>query len=160
MPNLEERAAAPQLGRRIASLRNELGWTQHDLAARVGISRVALSHLEAGTSVPGERTITILAGLFRMEPHELVAGTGYPVAKAERLPVVVARYTEVELHLRLLEHDESLGRLADAAVADEWDERLRLLAKAAHDRREQDAIAAARARLASPTTVLGAETRA
>ena len=72
----------------IARLRHELGWTQQELAERLAISRVAVSHLESGTSVPSERTITLLAGVFKLEPHELVADTGYPIAKAERLPVV------------------------------------------------------------------------
>jgi transcriptional regulator with XRE-family HTH domain len=35
------------LGRRIADLRAKLGWTQQELAERVGISRVAVSHLES-----------------------------------------------------------------------------------------------------------------
>ncbi|MHB1854920.1 MAG: helix-turn-helix transcriptional regulator, partial [Acidimicrobiales bacterium] len=77
------------LGRRIARLRTGSGWTQADLASRLAISRVSVSHLEAGLTVPGERTVALLAGLFKLEPHELVAGTNYPPAKAERLPVVV-----------------------------------------------------------------------
>jgi transcriptional regulator with XRE-family HTH domain len=134
------------LGRRIAQLRAELGWTQQELAERVGISRVAVSHLEAtGMSIPGERTVALLAGLFKLEPHELVAGTDYPTAKAERLPVVVTRYTEVELQLRLLELDEERG--LDDARRNDWQQRLRLLAKATHDRRETDALDVARRRL-------------
>ena len=85
----------PSLGRRIARLRADLGWTQQDVADRLGVSRVAVSHIESGLSVPSERTITLLAGLFKLEPHELVADTAYPMAKAERLPVVACRYTEV-----------------------------------------------------------------
>ena len=129
-----------RLGRRIAQLRNELGWTQQELAERIGISRAALSHLEASMSVPGERTIALLAGVFKLEPHELVAGTDYPVAKSERLPVVVTRYTEVELQLRMLQREAQLGVVDE----DEWDERLRLLAKSTHDRREAAAIENAR----------------
>ena len=125
------------LGRRIARLRAERGWTQAELAERVGISRVAVSHLEAGLSTPGERTVTLLAGLFRTEPHELVQATSYPVAKAERLPVVACRYTEVELQLRLLARDVEAG---DRAALDEWPERLRILRKAALDRRERTAL--------------------
>jgi transcriptional regulator with XRE-family HTH domain len=131
------------LGRRIAELRNGLGWTQQDLAERLGVSRVAVSHMEAELSTPGERTVTLLAGLFKLEPHELVAGTSYPMAKAERLPVVACRYTEVELQLRLLEADEERG-VADVG---EWRERLRILAKETHDRREHEAVAAALLRL-------------
>jgi transcriptional regulator with XRE-family HTH domain len=129
------------LGRRIGRLRADLGWTQQDLAERLGASRVAVSHMETGLSTPSERTVTLLAGLFKLEPHELVADTGYPVAKAERLPVVAARYTEVELQLRLFERDLAAGS------TDGWAERLHTLAALAHDRRERDALATAAARL-------------
>jgi len=129
------------LGVRIATHRKALGWTQQELADRLGASRAAVSHLEAGLSLPSERTVALLAGIFKCEPHDLVTGTGYPEAKAERLPAVVCRYTEVELQLRLLEADEVAGRLEG------WEERLRLLTKEAWDRRERDALTEARARL-------------
>jgi transcriptional regulator with XRE-family HTH domain len=93
------------LGRRIAGLRVQHGWTQQELAERLAISRVAVSHLESGISVPSERTVTLLAGLFKREPDALVAGTSYPNAKAERLPPVACRYTEAELLSRLLDAD-------------------------------------------------------
>ena len=115
------------LGRRIADHRAKLGWTQQDLADRIGISRVALSHLEAGMSAPGERTVTLLAGVFKVEPHELVA----------------ARYTEVELQLALLERDLALP---DPPIA-EWDARLAALEDTTHDRRERAAVKDARRRL-------------
>ena len=76
------------LGQRIARLRCLLGWTQQELADRAAISRVAVSHLEMGISVPSERTLALLAGIFHLEPPELVEGTSYPDAKAERLPLV------------------------------------------------------------------------
>lgn len=129
------------LGRRIADRRNQLGWTQQELADRLGVSRAAVSHLEAGLNVPGERTVTLLAGLFKCEPHELVSATSYPAAKAERLPVVACRYTEVELQLHLLDADLVRG------ACQGWDERLRALAAVTHDRRELAAIDAAVARL-------------
>jgi transcriptional regulator with XRE-family HTH domain len=116
------------LARRIAKLRSELGWTQQELAERLGMSRAAVSHVEGGLSVPSERTITLLAGLFTLEPHELVDGTDYPPGKAERLPVVAARYTEVDLQLRLFE--------AGVVTADD----LRALLERTHDRRERDAL--------------------
>jgi len=129
------------LGRRIARLRTGSGWTQADLASRLAISRVSVSHLEAGLTVPGERTVALLAGLFKLEPHELVAGTNYPQAKAERLPVVVCRYTEVEFQLRLLDADmERLGAAFDPVHAEEWHRRLAKLRRVTHDRREQEAL--------------------
>ena len=129
---------ANELGRRIASLRTSLGWTQQDLADRVGVSRVAVSHIEAGLRDPGERTVALLAGLFKIEPWDLVAGTSYPPAKAERLPVVVCRYTEAELQLRLLEEDQVHGRDLHG-----WPDRLRTLLKTTHDRRERELVQSA-----------------
>jgi transcriptional regulator with XRE-family HTH domain len=93
------------LGQRIGRLRALLGWTQQELADRIAVSRVAVSHLEVGLSVPSERTVALLAGVFHLEPHELIQGTAYPDAKVERLPLVAARYTEVELELALLQRD-------------------------------------------------------
>jgi len=129
------------LGARLAAHRKALGWTQQDLAERLGASRTAVSLMESGLSTPSERTVALLAGIFKIAPHDLVGGTGYPVAKAERLPVVVCSYTEVELQLRLLEADEAAGRVEG------WDERLRLLLKEVLDRRERAMVTEARARL-------------
>lgn len=147
-------APSGSLGTRIASLRGERGWTQQQLADRLGISRVAVSHLENDINVPGERTVALLAGCFRLEPHELVADTTYPVAKADRLPVVAARWTEVEHRLDLLERDlwwieRAEGRPpvdVDGLVA-EWDAALAALLARVVDPAERDALRAARQRL-------------
>ena len=110
------------LGRRIAALRAERAWTQNDLAWRAAISRVALSHIEAGMSTPSERTVVLLAGLLRVEPHELVADTAYPMAKAERLPATAPRYTELEHRLALIEAvlDDRAAARAGAAGGGRW----------------------------------------
>jgi transcriptional regulator with XRE-family HTH domain len=116
-------AVSETLGQRIARLRTRLGWTQSDLAERLAASRVAVSHFEASLAVPSERTVVLLAGLFRIEPMDLVAGTGYPIAKAERLPAVACRYTEVDLQLALLACDlawlERLGFVVGTPVHSE-----------------------------------------
>jgi transcriptional regulator with XRE-family HTH domain len=93
------------IGKRIAQLRRQRGWTQQALADRVAISRVAVSHIEMDLSTPSERTITLLAGLFKMTPSKLVLGTTYPRGKAERLPPLVCWHTELELNLALLKND-------------------------------------------------------
>ncbi len=149
-------SGAEPLGRRIADLRAKLGWTQQELADRLAVSRVAVSHVESGLTDPGERTVTLLAGVFGMEPHELIADTGYPSAKAERLPLVTARYTEVDLQLALLDAD--LARLADLStpyrreLLDGWLGRLAVLADDALDPRERSGVleAAATARRLHP----------
>lgn len=112
------------LGRRIADLRATFGLTQQDVADRLGVSRVAVSHIEASMSVPSERTVVLLAGLFKVEPLELVLGTKYPSAKAERLPLVAARHTEVELQLAVCENDlawaDRLGTNVGRELAERW----------------------------------------
>jgi transcriptional regulator with XRE-family HTH domain len=157
-------SGASSLGRRIAALRTERGWTQQQLADRLGISRVAVSHLETDVNIPGERTVALLAGLFRLEPHDLVAATSYPPAKADRLPLVVARWTEVEHRLALLARDlwwldgGAGGAMVDAAATDsavaermlgEWETELAKLAARVHEGSEQAALAAARRQVAN-----------
>lgn len=143
------------LGQRIAALRVDRGWTQQQLADRLGISRVAVSHLETDLNTPGERTVALLAGLFRMEPHDLVAGTSYPVAKSDRLPAVVARWSEVEHQIELLRRDlwwlSGADGTAPAAsartrslVLDGWDVVLRKLAEVVRDPQEAEMVAGAR----------------
>ena len=147
--------ASGSLGRRIADLRAERSWTQQQLADRLGISRVAVSHLETDLNVAGERTVALLAGCFGMEPHDLVSGTTYPLAKADRLPVVVARWTEVEHQVALLDRDlwwvvrpgALTGSEADALLS-RWESLLSKLADAVLDPGEVAAVAAARRRVA------------
>ena len=106
-------ATAETIGERIARLRQAQGWTQQALADRIAISRVAISHIEMDLSTPGERTITLMAGMFKLTPYELVAGTTYPQAKAERLPAVACSHTALEVDLALLKNDLAwLERLA------------------------------------------------
>ena len=126
------------LGRRIAKRRAELGWTQQELADRVAVSRVAVSHLESDLSTAGERTVALLAGVFGVEPHELVEGTTYPTAKADRLPLVVARHTEVELRCELLDRDlAAFERTGDRSLLDEWPDALAALSSRTLDPRQK-----------------------
>lgn len=140
------------LGTRIARLRARRGWTQEELAARLAASRVAVSHFELGLALPSERTVVLLAGLFRLEPHELVAHTSYPAAKAERLPAVACRYTEVELQVELLRRDiEWVERCGDASarerVVAEWRAKMAELAEQVYDTGELALLAEAQALL-------------
>jgi transcriptional regulator with XRE-family HTH domain len=93
------------IGKRIAQYRAEIGWTQQYLAERLAVSRVAVSHIEMDLTTPSERTITLLAGLLKTTPFDLVANTTYPQAKIDRLPTVVCAYTPLEHDLSLLHND-------------------------------------------------------
>ena len=77
----------------------------------------------------------------------LVGGTSYPAAKAERLPAVACRYTEVELQLALLDRDLAwIERCADdrarAAALAEWRAKLAELIELAFDETERRALEA------------------
>ena len=150
---MREEPIGENLGRRIAAHRAKLGLTQQELAERLAVSRTAVSHLEAGMTVPGERTIVLLAGLFKVEPRDLVADTSYPIAKAERLPAVAARYTEVELLLALLDNDlewlERTEGFDERRVLDEWDVRLRGVDEHGLDLRERELLREARTTIRS-----------
>jgi transcriptional regulator with XRE-family HTH domain len=138
------------LGRRIADQRAKRGWTQTDLAERLGVSRVAISHVEAGMSFPGERTVALLAGLFKMEPHELVADTAYPPGKVDRLPLVVNQHTEAEHQVALCEADLGWINRGPSLYGDQrlaqWDVVLRDLAQRC-DRHDRQLVEAAHARV-------------
>lgn len=144
------------LSQRIARLRVAGGWTQQEIADRLAISRVAVSHLEAGLSTPSERTVTLLAGLFKIEPTSLVDGTSYPLSKAERLPPVACRYTEIEHQLALIERDAAwVMRCGDIPairasvreLCDTWALLLERLGARCTDPREQRLLQQARAAL-------------
>ena len=132
------------LGQRIARLRASRGWTQEGLAERLAASRVAVSHFEMGLALPSERTIVLLAGLFKLEPHELIAGTSYPAAKAERLPSIACRYTEVEFQLALLRRDvewaDRLDRPTRQKIGAEWRMKTAALLDGAYGEVERSAL--------------------
>jgi transcriptional regulator with XRE-family HTH domain len=138
-----------QLGVRLAQFRAALGWTQQELADRIAVSRVAISHFEMGLQVPSERTIALLAGVFKLDPRELVADTYYPPAKIERLPSVVAQYTAIEHELGLLERDlQWIERILHLRLAKgiahetlhEWLDRLAALLDSAPSKRSQQLL--------------------
>ena len=153
----QSKKAAPEpIGKRVARLRAERGWTQQSLAARLAISRVAISHIEMGLSTPDERTITLMAGAFKLPPHELVGDTTYPRAKADKLPQIVSFYTPLEMELALFENDLAwLERLAHAPegkrlaeeVLRDWVSRLERLARGCFDSRERERITSAQVKL-------------
>jgi transcriptional regulator with XRE-family HTH domain len=126
-----ERNPFERLGHRVADLRRKHGMTQQQMAERLAISRVAVSHLESSVTQPSERTVTLIAGLFKVEPWQLVRDTDYPSARAERLPAVVTRHTQAELLTAIV--DALIESLGDAdprtvrLVLDPW--RARVLAE-------------------------------
>ena len=150
------------IGQRIARFRSQNGWTQEQLARRIAISRVAISHLEMGLSIPSERTITLLASTFRIAPHEFVSATTYPQAKADRLPLTVAWYTQRDHQLLMLNRDLLwLQRIADsferqrliAQVVEEWLPQINIWLNECYDEDERQELIDMRRMLLSETSI-------
>ena len=66
------RALACPFGRVLVSVREERGWTQGQLARRLGWSPQQLSRMEGGHREPMLSTILLLAAALDMDPGELV----------------------------------------------------------------------------------------
>lgn len=59
-------------GQVLASLRQKKGWSQEDLAARLFVSRQAVSKWELDESVPNPETLKQLSDLFRVSINTLL----------------------------------------------------------------------------------------
>ncbi|MEB3100889.1 helix-turn-helix domain-containing protein [Ferviditalea candida] len=71
-------------GNRIATLRDKQGWTQEDLAQRLGISRAALSHYEKNRREPDYATLTKIADVFKVSIDYLVGRIDNPQGVLDR----------------------------------------------------------------------------
>jgi transcriptional regulator with XRE-family HTH domain len=59
-------------GKKIAELREKRGLTQDELAARLGITRAALSHYETGRRQPDYDTLCLIAEFFHVSVDYLL----------------------------------------------------------------------------------------
>jgi len=73
---------AKRLGKRIAQRRKSLGWTQEDLAERVGVDAETISRFERGAHLPSLPTLERLAAALRAEIGELLSKAG-SIGKAD-----------------------------------------------------------------------------
>ena len=79
----EERAGAI-IGRNVRRLRDGGLWTREELAAKAGVARQTIAHLELGTSGrPRRGTIEKIAGALDVPIETLLAGTDGETPKAE-----------------------------------------------------------------------------
>ena len=67
-----------KLGLQIVALRQGRGWSQTELAKRLGVDRCRLGKWERGLSAPSLEDLTALAALLGVTLDELVHGQGTP----------------------------------------------------------------------------------
>lgn len=70
------------IGATVAQLREKNGWTQGDLASRVGVGQPAISRIEHGVATPDAHQLRALAGAFGMTATELTGLIEVGFAKA------------------------------------------------------------------------------
>ena len=68
---MDERDVCMLLGQAIKRLRNGNKWTQETLAEKLDISANFLSNLENGKAWVSPKTVSKLARIFKVQPHEL-----------------------------------------------------------------------------------------
>lgn len=79
---------ASRLGKRIATRRKSLAWTQDDLAERMGVDAETISRFERGAHLPSLPTLERLAVALRVEVGALLSKIG--PAKADDVAALTA----------------------------------------------------------------------
>ena len=63
------------IGKRIATLRKERGWTQWKLAEKADLSNIYLSNIENNRSIPSIETLVRLCVALEVTPNDILAGS-------------------------------------------------------------------------------------
>lgn len=79
---------ASRLGKRIATRRKSLAWTQDDLAERMGVDAETISRFERGAHLPSLPTLERLAVALRVEVGALLSKSS--PAKADDVAALTA----------------------------------------------------------------------
>lgn len=64
----------PDIGKHIKILRENLGWTQNDLAAKSGVDSKYISSIERGRRNPGSKTMSALCAALMTDEQTLRFG--------------------------------------------------------------------------------------
>ena len=91
---------APPFGERLAALRKERGWTQPQLAERLGTAVTMVTYLERRAKNPTVKTMEQIAGIFGVPVSELLGLA--KVQKSVRKPGPPSRLQELTERLSQL----------------------------------------------------------
>lgn len=84
MPARESDAYAVVLGRVVAALREQRGWTQAHLAEAIGVKQSSVSRIESGQALPDSFTFRRIAAAFGRTPEQLQATVEAAVQRTQR----------------------------------------------------------------------------
>lgn len=85
---------APPFGERLAALRKKRGWTQPQLAERLGITVMMVTYLERRAKNPTAKTVEQIAGVFGVSVNALL-GSAKIVSNGAHKPGPPSRLEEL-----------------------------------------------------------------
>lgn len=94
-----------EIANRLLAYRRAHGFSQEDLAEKIGVSRQAVSKWERAEAAPDTDNLIALAALYGVLIDELINGKGEPQIKSEQAPEededATPKKTTIEGHLEL-----------------------------------------------------------
>ena len=124
-------------GERVEQLRLQKGWSQAELAAKVGVTRSAINQLESGeTKNPRPATLMKLADAFAVDERELV---GLPVADddVDALLLNVLRQMPIERKMEVARYTQyQAGQVTRLLANESFARYMNLLTKLIDDRND------------------------
>ncbi len=102
----EDLVLKQEVGKRIAAARAALGWTQRELALKVGSAKQTIASYEQGTRLPGPKEATLLGEALGVSPAYLLVVDGDEMqlldAEAEMVRLMRALPPEEQAKMRKL----------------------------------------------------------
>jgi len=94
MVDSTRKSLAKRLGKRLAERRRAIGWTQDQLAERIGVDAETVSRFERGVTVPSLITLDKLASALRCRTAELLSESSIePTDQAVRMSAQLTSLT-------------------------------------------------------------------
>ena len=103
----------PAFGTLLGSLRKDLGWTQHEFAARSGVTQQTVSRWEKGFSRPRSKELPNLSLLLNAELEQMEAAAGYSSKDSTQGGAPGAPTYDIPLPLHFLRPDTFENFCAD-----------------------------------------------
>ena len=101
------------IGKRIATLRKQNGWTQAELAAQLGVSDKAVSKWESGRGYPDIVQFPAIASLFAVSIDYLMTGAGADMPTQGELPVDAHSNKETETYQTDTKKENNMIKIRD-----------------------------------------------
>ena len=99
-----------RLGQNIATSRHAMGWTQQELAEKVGIESVTVSRIETGGSIPSLARLAAVADALKVSIGDLLGGVSpHASDQAQEIAECLNRLQEEDRYLLL----DTIKRLAE-----------------------------------------------